>query len=135
MTGSPLRVRKRSEYLVIQRDGRRASTPAFAFLLRARADESGPALGITASRRIGNAVTRNRAKRLVREAFRATPELWDRRLDVVVVVKRPLAGYKLGDVVTEWRAAVRTISRQGTAALADRERREASTESRVANGD
>jgi hypothetical protein len=54
---------------------------------------------------------------------------------VVVVVKRPLAGYKLGDVVTEWRAAVRTISRQGTAALADRERREASTESRVANGD
>ena len=33
-------------------------------------------LGITASRRVGGAVVRNRAKRLVREAFRATPELW-----------------------------------------------------------
>ncbi len=62
-------------------------------------------LGITASRKIGNAVTRNRAKRLVREAFRATRDLWPAFVDLVVVVRKPLGDARLEEVVREWRAA------------------------------
>jgi ribonuclease P protein component len=64
-----------------------------------------PRLGITASRRVGNAVVRNRAKRLVREAFRATRELWPTGADIVVIVRGALTTMKLNDVVREWEAA------------------------------
>ena len=38
--------------------------------LRARGDENGPRLGFTASKKVGGAVARNRAKRRLREAAR-----------------------------------------------------------------
>lgn len=60
-------------------------------------------LGVTASRRIGGAVTRNRAKRLVREAFRATGDLWPGGIDLVVIVRKPLGDIRLPEVVDEWR--------------------------------
>ena len=42
-------------------------------------------LGISVGRRFGKAVMRNRLKRLVREAFRATPEVRAAGFDIVVV--------------------------------------------------
>jgi ribonuclease P protein component len=74
--------------------------------------ERGPRLGITASRRVGNAVERNRAKRLVREAFRALRDTWPERADVVVIVRQSLGNRKLADVVAEWRAARDRIVRR-----------------------
>ncbi len=44
-----------------------------------------PRLGISASRRLGGAVLRNRWKRLVREAFRLTRGRLPRGIDLVVV--------------------------------------------------
>jgi ribonuclease P protein component len=80
-----------------------------------------PRLGIVASRRVGNAVARNRAKRLVREAFRTTRDLFDTGLDIVVIVTRSLSDKKLADVVGEWRDEAQRIRRKATEALHDRE--------------
>ena len=44
-------------------------------------------LGLSVSRRVGNAVRRNRIKRLLREAFRLSQCNWPTGYDVVVVVK------------------------------------------------
>lgn len=52
------------------------------------AGDKAPRLGITASRKVGNAVWRNRAKRWIREWFRKTKELLPRGLTLVVVVRR-----------------------------------------------
>ncbi len=71
-----------------------------------------PRLGITASRKIGGAVVRNRAKRLIREAFRAPRELFPPDIDVVVIVKRELAGLRLSDVVEQWQSARGLIARR-----------------------
>ena len=50
-----------------------------------RREDEGPArLGLAVSRRAGNAVVRNRIKRLVREAFRTRPRLFPPGIDVVV---------------------------------------------------
>lgn len=111
---APSRVRKRREYQAIQSEGVRVSLAHFVLILKARhpTPDSVPRLGITASRKIGNAVVRNRAKRLVREAFRATRASFPADIDVVVIVKRELAGLALSDVIEEWHAAAGLISRR-----------------------
>ena len=63
------RVRKRREFLQIQNAGRRVATRHF-LVVYACSGDGPPRLGITVTKKIGNAVARNRIKRAVREAFR-----------------------------------------------------------------
>lgn len=62
-------------------------------------------LGMVVSRKVGNAVARNRVKRLLREAFRATDSLFREGLDVVVIARSTRADWTLGDVMAEWAGA------------------------------
>ena len=118
------RIRKRLEFEAAQTGGRRATTSHFVFLLYARSETDAPArLGIVASRKVGNAVVRNRAKRLVREAFRSSRDLFSPGTDVVVIVRRPLEESKLADVVSEWRRAAPALDRRSTEARSDRAQR------------
>jgi len=128
------RIRKRLEFEAAQTGGRRATTAHFVFLLYARGDtDAPPRLGIVASRKIGNAVVRNRAKRLVREAFRSSRNLFASGIDVVVIVRRPLEKQKLGDVVTEWLGAASVVEKRSSEATNDYRRRDAATSERGAS--
>ena len=76
------RIRKRSEYQDIYHKGRRI--PSGKFVLFVMKNGFGrPRLGITMTRRVGGAVRRNRAKRLVREVFRRHKSEWS-SVDIVV---------------------------------------------------
>lgn len=68
------RLRRRADYLRCYRQGRRRHG-ALAVLHVAPNDLGWPRLGITASRKVGKAVVRQRLKRRVREVFRR----WERR--------------------------------------------------------
>lgn len=118
------RVRKRPEFQEIQSRARRVNTEHFCLLVYARDDDSGARLGITASRRIGNAVARSRSKRLIREAYRATRDFWPSDIDLVVVARRAPDGLGLSEVVAEWEAAARQIARRIQEARKDRDRRQ-----------
>ncbi len=84
------RIRKGIQYRALQREGRRFHTPHFVILYRpGRTGHS--RVGITVSRRVGNAVVRNRVKRWVREFSRQNMGLWPRSWDFVVIA-RPSAG-------------------------------------------
>lgn len=64
-----VRIKKNHEFQRLYRTGRRIALPYFVIYYQKR--ESGPSrLGITASRKVGNAVTRNSCKRYIREIFR-----------------------------------------------------------------
>jgi len=70
--GALLVMRNRADFLRAARAAR-APTPAFLLQARARAPDEGPAgarVGFTCTRKIGNAVLRNRAKRRLRALAR-----------------------------------------------------------------
>jgi ribonuclease P protein component len=87
-----LRIRKRAEYLEIQSGGTAVHGRLFVGLVRVVAGRPGARLGITTAKKVGNAVTRNRTRRLVREAFRRNRALLPDGMDIVVVAKRTAAG-------------------------------------------
>jgi ribonuclease P protein component len=128
------RVKKRLEFQAAQGTGRKAVLPHFVVLLYARAAEGEARLGVVASRRIGNAVARNRAKRLVREAFRATRKLFTPGMDVVVIVRRPLEDMKLEDVCLEWTSRADLLAKREREARSDFSRRQCAVTTERAEG-
>jgi len=64
------RLRRHAEFVYVQRHGLRFQTPHFVLYAARLPGCEGPKLGMTVSRRIGNAVVRNRLRRRVRECFR-----------------------------------------------------------------
>ena len=64
-----VRLRKRADFLRLAANARKWTAPNFIILI-GEPYGAYSRLGITVSRKVGNAVTRNRIKRLVREFFR-----------------------------------------------------------------
>ena len=55
-------------------------------------------MGIIVTRRIGNAVIRNRAKRLIREAYRLNKKSFNDNIHLVVSIKPDIKGLQYKDV-------------------------------------
>ena len=64
------RLRKSGEFILLQRRGARYQSGHFVLYGLGGAKDEPSRLGITVSRRVGNAVVRNRLKRRVRECYR-----------------------------------------------------------------
>lgn len=84
--GRRLRVRRRSDFQRVFKQRLRAGNQ-WMTVFASRNSLPYTRLGISVPRRIGNAVRRNRWKRLIREAFRKTRLRLPAGLDVVVVPK------------------------------------------------
>jgi ribonuclease P protein component len=105
------RLRKRREFLGVQEGGSRIALPSCILLLAARPDDLPARLGITVTRKFGDAVRRNRAKRLIREAFRQSQGFFHNGIDVVVIPKnQAVSTLSLAGLLAEWRAAGRLIA-------------------------
>jgi ribonuclease P protein component len=83
------RILKRDVFRRVYEQGRKIQSRYFtAFVLTKQTPR--PRIGITATRKMGNSVERNRARRLVREAFRKNKWLVPHGVDIVINVKRAL---------------------------------------------
>lgn len=94
------RLRKRFEFRRLRDQGRRVHTRSFVLLI-ARSEHAQSRLGITVSRQVGNAVRRNRVKRLLREAFRQQRSLFPDAADVVAIAKAGCLPLSLHEVQRE----------------------------------
>jgi ribonuclease P protein component len=101
-------VRKRADFERIYNTGFKRSGRLMTMFTMER--ESGPArLGIAATRKMGAAVERNRAKRLVRELFRHNKPASS--VDIVVVPRREMLDAEYDRIEAEFRSL---LSRQST---------------------
>ena len=131
------RVRRRSDFKRVQREGRRVSLRHFVALLArheapgasrldAAADgdtrgvgpgADGARLGIVASRRVGSAVVRNRIKRRLREWFRRRRGQLPAGIDLVLIVRPGADSLEWAQLVAELDGAIDPITRRGLALL------------------
>ena len=90
---APGRLRRRAEFLRVAGSGKRASVHGLVLQVLARGDDGPARLGFTVTKKVGNAVVRNRTRRRLKEAAR------------LALRERPAAGV---DLVLIGRDATRT---------------------------
>lgn len=96
-------IRRRTDYEKAYQEGLKVSGRYMMVFLR-RTEQVTARLGIAATRKMGGAVVRNRAKRRVRELFRHHKP--STALDVVVVPRRELVEAPFASLETEFRALI-----------------------------
>jgi ribonuclease P protein component len=96
------RLRRKNDFRRVYQQGKKISSSSFMLYIDRDHNRQYCRLGITTSKKVGNAVTRNRCKRLVRELFRSNKEAFPGGSDIIVVVTREMVGKRYADLVAEF---------------------------------
>ena len=116
------RLLRRPDFQSAYSEGVKFPGPYFLLFVRRRDDEGSCRVGLTASRKVGNAVVRNRAKRLLREAVRRNWEAMPRCCDCVLHVRGRIGEATYAQVEAE---ILRTMRKGRTEAERSRAKLEA----------
>lgn len=106
------RIRRPSDFAAVRKEGRRQFGAAFVFSVRRRPPDPRldlPRFAVVASRRVGNAVVRNRQKRRLREIFRAHQDLFPPDVDLVVTLQPKGAEASFAELEQQFLAAARRL--------------------------
>jgi ribonuclease P protein component len=109
--GRSQRLRKRSSFLLVQQHGHRTAGRTLVLYAMSRTEgtvEDPSRLGIAVSKKVGNAVVRNRIKRYLRESYRRL----DRppATDIVVIAKPTAAPSTFQQTFLELRTLIHRVS-------------------------
>lgn len=114
------RLRKQSDFQQVRRSEHRVHCGPFVLQceLGEEGCESLPSLGVIASRRVGNAVMRNRGKRLIREVFRHHAYVLPRGSRLVIVLRAGYSRYSFADLESHFNKSIeRILSKAGRGEL------------------
>jgi ribonuclease P protein component len=97
-------LKSRREYLRASDKGAKCITPSFIILAYCHGDygQKNPRAGFTASKKIGNAVIRNRAKRRLKEAVRISLDENAREYyDYVLIARKYINNYSFSSILKD----------------------------------
>lgn len=104
---APARLKRRAEFLRAAAKGRKAALPGLVLQALPRQDDAPARVGFTVTRKVGNAVIRNRTRRRLKEAVRLHLRLHPvRGVDLVVIGRDATRGRPFADLIDDVRRAL-----------------------------
>jgi ribonuclease P protein component len=96
--GASSKIKRRRDFVELKALGKRAALGCLVANWQSVAGASRSRLGVVTSGRIGPAVVRNRARRLMRESFRLHEHEFAQPLDLVLVARPSISGKQFPEV-------------------------------------
>jgi ribonuclease P protein component len=101
------RLKQSGEFARARTQGQRMVCGCLIANVLGRPGHPGARLGVVTSKKVGNAVARSRARRLLRESFRLHQHELKGPVDLVLVARPSIAGKKFADVERDFLRVVK----------------------------
>ena len=105
--GRALRIQRSGDFARLRQQGARLALGCLVANWNELPVGAGPRVGVITSRKIGNAVARARARRLLRESFRRHQHELAKPVDLVLVARNSIAGKSFADVEKDYLTALK----------------------------
>jgi ribonuclease P protein component len=105
--GRRSRLAQSRDFARIRQQGERLAQGCLIANWNKLSDGSAPKLGVVTSKKIGGAVQRNRARRLLRESFRRHQHEFSAPIEIVLVARNSIAGKTFAAVEKDFLAALK----------------------------
>jgi ribonuclease P protein component len=104
--GRTVRLQQSRDFTRIRQQGRRLALGCLIANWQSLPDGAKPMLGVVTSKRIGGAVARSRARRLLRESFRRHQNEFSAPVEIVLVARNSIAGKSFAEVEKDFVTAL-----------------------------
>ena len=101
------RLKQKGDFLRARAKGQRLVCGCLIANILLRQADAPSRLGVVTSKKVGEAVGRNRARRLMRESFRLHQHELERPIDLVLVARPSIAGKAFADVERDFLRVLR----------------------------
>jgi ribonuclease P protein component len=105
--GRDSRLKLGRDFARVKQSGRRLVNGCLIANWLTLPDESASRVGVVVSKKVGDAVVRNRAKRLLRETFRVHQHEFNQPLDLVLVARSSIVGRAFVEVEKDFLIVMR----------------------------
>lgn len=105
--GRAARIKQGRDFARVRRQGERLALGCLIANWQALAEPAHSRLGVVTTRRLGNAVVRNRARRLLRETFRRHQHALANPVDLVLVARPSIVGKDFDGVERDFLTTLR----------------------------
>jgi len=103
------RILKRADYLTLSREGKKIHSRYFWALYKTGITHQNR-IGITVTKKVGNAVIRNQIKRYVREFYRLNQQCLQGVWDTNIIAKKQASGIKSEEVFSDLQKLFKAIN-------------------------
>ena len=105
--GRSSRIEQSGEFARIRQQGQRVVVGCLIANWQRLPDGAKPKLGVVTSKKIGGAVQRNRARRLLRESFRQHQFELAQQVEIILIARNSIAGRAFAEVEKDYLTALK----------------------------
>jgi len=111
--GTQERIRKQKDFLHLYKKGKRYKGNYFN-LIYLSSNLSFSRMAVIVSKKVGNAVKRNKIKRWMRSLFRRNKMLFENPLDIIIIAKKEILEAPWLTLQEDYLAAIKSICKRNT---------------------